>query len=303
MNIVVENPYAILFGTPLLILAILVWRRARRVRRVYGRIYGLSSYRKILLLDLIKVLILVLLLIALANPSIVYSKKIVVDNEEKLVKYSGKLPVHAIILVDVSPSMHRGNRLAEAQQAIRFIVASLNKTDYLTIAVFGKEVNMVYNGKPTGFKSLNLSSYEIKYTSIPNALGWASGYAKITGLPSIVFIISDGANNYGGDPLEAILSMNASGTPVVFIKTGDDPRAYSLISELTRKDIPVLDIHMLDQASIKYLIEKAVLEAKLDTLVSSGKSYVVVEEKIPLPRYLFLVTALILLVLSRVEGV
>jgi len=303
--IVFKNKPALLLLIPLSLLMLIIWRRTSRRRQALSNIYGVRLGHKPLFYTILKILAIASLLIAIANPVLVYTKTIEISSPEELVKYSGKLPVHYIVLIDVSPSMYRENRLGEAYKALKAIASSLNKTDYLTIAVFGGEVVKIYSGKASEYNvsGTDLSEYNITYTAISHALGWANAYSKTTGLPSIVVVITDGANNYGGDPVEATMSMNSSGTPVVYVRVGNDPRGYPLFNELRSKGITVVNAHELDAEALYNLLAKALIESKYKALVKTGRSYVEVEEKIGLPTHVLLAIALASLIISRIEGV
>jgi len=303
MRVIFGNPY-VLLASPLIAAALAVlWLRARRERRVLEAVYGYAGGRLKPFLDAAKVAALALIIVAASEPVLVFTKRVEIAGVGDVAKYSAQLPVHAIILVDVSPSMHREGRLQQAAAAVSAIVSALNTSDIVTLAVFGGEVRHVYTGNVTGFKVPDFTSYVINYTSITAALGWARSQQRVLGLPAAVFVITDGVHNFGGDPVEATRSLNASGIPVVYVKAGEDPRSKGFFTALKRLGFTVIEAEYLDETSIKNLLLKAVLEAKYEAVVSSGRSYVEVEERVPVPISTLALASLALLVASRIEGV
>ncbi len=305
MHMALNNPWILLFIPIVYIPVVIVYRRARNNRSILSATLGFNPGKKTLVYDVIKFLALFFIVLSIANPVLVSEKTIPINNKEALAEYNDRLPAQFIVLIDVSPSMHRDNRLDEAIKALNTIIDCLNKSDRIVIAVFGGEVKEIYNGP--SFKASNITGeitkYNIKYTAIANAIGWAVGRIKASGIPSIVFIVTDGANNYGGDPAEAACTVNASGTPIVFIRIDNDPRGTSLFYKLSAKGVKTISIEGLDKDSIRKLLENTILESKLQALKASGKAYITITEISQLPTAIALTTALIMLIVSRLEGV
>ncbi|RLG79261.1 MAG: hypothetical protein DRO13_06240 [Thermoprotei archaeon] len=305
MELVVGNPWA----APLLLLTIALlytlYARTRRTRRILSETIYLELGRRTAVYDYLKIATAVLLAFSALNPMIAYTRAIEVASTEDLVAYSDKLPVQYIVLVDVSPSMHRENRLEQAVEAIEQVVATVGSSDRVVIAVFGGRVRELYSGDPGSALNIlrTISDYTIEYTAISTALGWASSRAKSSGLPSVVVVITDGANNYGGNPVETAKAMSSQGIPVLFIRVGSDPRGTSLFYELSATGIEVVDVGSVSGEALEKLLEKAVLEKKLEVLRASGRTVVYVTEYSNTPTYALLLTALVLLIVLRSEGV
>ena len=305
VELVVGNPWAV----PLLLLTTAflytLYARTRRTRRILSETIYLELGRRTAVYDYLKIATAVLLAFSALNPMIAYTRAIEVASTEDLVAYSDKLPVQYIVLVDVSPSMHRENRLEQAVEAIEQVVATVGSSDRVVIAVFGGRVRELYSGDPGSALNIlsAISDYNIEYTAISTALGWASSRAKSSGLPSVVVVITDGANNYGGNPVETAKAMSSQGIPVLFIRVGSDPRGTSLFYELSATGIEVVDVGSVSGEALEKLLEKAVLEKKLEVLRASGRTVVYVTEYSNTPTYALLLTALVLLIVLRSEGV
>jgi len=305
VELVVGNPWA----APLLLLTIALlytlYARTRRTRRILSETIYLELGRRTAVYDYLKIATAVLLASSALNPMITYTRAIEVASTEDLVAYSDKLPVQYIVLVDVSPSMHRENRLEQAVEAIEQVVATVGSSDRVVIAVFGGRVRELYSGDPGSALNIlrTISDYNIEYTAISTALGWASSRAKSSGLPSIVIVVTDGANNYGGNPVETAKAMSSQGIPILFIRVSSDPRGTSLFYELSATGIEVVDVGSVSGEALEKLLEKAVLEKKLEVLRASGRTVVYVTEYSNTPTYALLLAALVLLIVLRSEGV
>ncbi len=302
--ILFNNPYSLLLLIPLAIYLYYLFRRTTSARNVLKNIY--YSSRRSGVLSLLKIIIPLLLIIASAEPVFIVNKTIYIDTVNDLRKYSGEFPVNYVVLIDVSPSMFRGGGIGRAVDAVETIISSMNKSDRIILAVFGGTVAKIYEGmnKEKALICLtNISRYRINYTGIGNALSWAYSYVHSSPIPSIIFIISDGAQNYGPDPLQVLDSMRSNKSYVVFIDTGSDPRGKTLYARLVSKDYKVLDISSLSTRDIKKIVENTVYESKLEVLKFSGHIAVVVSEEKNTPTILLLAASLAIYLLTRIEGV
>ena len=304
--IVFEHPFLLILLVPILLLYGYILNKTIRNRKILASTLN-YPFKTVLrtVIDAAKIVAPILLVLALTTPVLIHEYQVIIDTPEKLVKYSGELPARFIFLIDVSPSMYRENRIDQAISTCKAFLEKLNVSDQVVIAVFGGEVREIYMGDPNGALKIigAIKKYEIKYTSISSALGWAQGLIKASGIPGVVIVLTDGANNYGGDPVQAAWIINASGTPVVFIKVGNDPRGIPLFHKLSSKGILVLNANNLDKESLEMIAEKTVIDTKLDTLVNHGKN------KINLYRKDYTLTIILysltigLLLFTRIEGV
>ncbi len=304
--IVFEHPFLIILVVPVLIFYGCILNKIIRNRKILASTLNYPSKRIVrTVIDATKIIVPILLIIALTTPVFMYEYQVVIDTPEKLVKYSGKLPARFIFLIDVSPSMYRENRIEQAIRACKSFLKNLNVSDQVVIAVFGGKVREIYSGDSEGaLKVIGMvKEYEIKYTSISSALGWAQGLVRASGIPGVVIVLTDGANNYGGDPVQAAWVINASGTPVVFVKVGNDPRGIPLFHKLSSKGILVLDTNDLDKESLEMIAKKIVIDTKLNTLISHGKNKINLYRKDYSLTIILYSLAIALSLFTRIEGI
>lgn len=305
--IMVEHPYLLVIGVLLVstYLFMLV-RRIHVIRRILRKaLYYEEGFLEKSFLYM-KITTIIFLTIALSQPYVLIESEVNVDNPAVLDNLSGRFPANYIVLIDVSPSMHENGGLDKAIEAYEKIIQCLNTSDRLVIAVFGGEVVKIYEGDPYNATKVALivPMYELNYTSISNALAWAQEYSRVTSLPSIVIVLSDGAHNYGGDPLIAVDVVNSSKIPLIFINTGNDPRGLSLYSRLASRGYKVLDASSLDEASLKNVLKNIVIETKYNAYRFRGESLKLTYfEKDYLPTIALIASAIVLYLFSRLEVV
>ncbi|OYT39630.1 MAG: hypothetical protein B6U89_03865 [Desulfurococcales archaeon ex4484_58] len=304
-TIELADPLPALILLPITIATLLYIVRSIRLKKNVLRqtlYYSEKSFSKLLIV--FKLVVPFLLLIGISQPMLVVERNIVIDTIDEVKNYSGELPVNYIVLIDVSPSMYRGENIDQALDTLYSLLKFMNRSDYIVLSVFAGEVYELYRGPVSNVSNYipMITTYKQNYTAIGTALSWALSYASISPLPTIVFVLSDGANNYGGDPLEAVETLNKSGVPVIFIKIGDDPRGYELYSELIRRGYTVVDPSGLSRDQLEGVAENLVYESKLLALKIKGKAYVKYRDYEPLSPYLILLPATLLYIVSRVEG-
>ena len=245
-----------------------------------------------------------MLIITLSQPVISYQERIPINSIENMMKYNEKLPAQYIILVDVSPSMHTGNtpRLDTALKIIETIVSDIRDNGTIVLSVFGGLVEQLYVGPPSNISRIlyMIRNYDIKYTAIGDAIGYAVSCAHASRLPSIAVIITDGANNYGPDPVQSYVYANESHLPILFIRIDSDPRANQLFTELARHNAYIVSASSFNLKYLKPVIEQAIQRMKYTALVESGKNYVVVNKTTNYPAMIFGSIALVAIILSRI---
>ncbi len=244
-----------------------------------------------------------MLIIALSQPVVSYREKIPVNSIEDMIKYNEKLPAQYIILVDVSPSMHTGNplRLDTALKVVRMIVDDIKDNGTIMLSVFGGRVEQLYVGAPSNISRIlyMIRNYDIKYTAIGDAIGYAVSCAGASRLPSIAVIITDGANNYGPDPVQTYIYANKTHLPILFIRVDSDPRANQLFAELARHDAYIVSASSFNLKSLEPVIEHAIQRMKYTALVETGKNYIVVNRITNLPTMILGAVAVVAIILSR----
>ncbi len=304
--IVFRNPLVLLLLIPTIILLTPLIFKVRRSRLVLNKTLYMKYGFTHILFDTLKIALPLLVIIAAATPVSIATIKIPVRSSGEASKYSGELPVQYIILVDVSPSMHRGNYMDEALNTLYSIINSLNSSDRVVIAVFGGVVEEIYSGSIDDLPIINVSrrirSTEIIYTSIDTALGWANSYSKASNIPAAIIVISDGADNYGADPLTAAETVNESGTPILFIKIGNDPRGLNTYSKLIANGFKVVDPEGLDGETLHSLSKRLVSELRYNAYVAHGKSYIEVKSEDYTPTIILIIAAITVLIAVRIEG-
>ena len=244
-----------------------------------------------------------MLIIALSQPVISYRERIPINSIEDMIKYNDKLPAQYIILVDVSPSMHTGNppRLDIALKVVRMIVDNIRDNGTIVLSVFGGRVEQLCVGPPSNISRIlsMIRNYDIKYTAIGDAIGYAVSCAHASRLPSIAVIITDGANNYGPDPVQTYIYANKTHLPILFIRVDSDPRANQLFAELVRRGASIISASSFNIKSLEPVIEHAIQRMKYTALVETGKNYVVVNKITNIPTMIFGSVALVAILLSR----
>lgn len=301
----ITNPWVFIVLPGLIAVIILIHRRASRNKAVLekslmGR--GTSTRFKLVL----SAIAIILLVLALSQPVIAYKEKIPINSVQEMMKYNSKLPAQYIILVDVSPSMHRGMppRIDTAVKVVETIIGSIHDNGTIVLSVFGGRVEQLYVGPPyNATKVVGLiKNYDIEYTAIGDAIGYALSCAHASSLPSIAIIITDGANNYGSNPIQSYIYANKSRLPVLFIRIDDDPRANTLFAELARHGAYIVSAtNNLPLKQLKPVIINAVHHMKYLALVESGKNYVLITRTSNLPSMISGLAGLAAIVVSRLH--
>ncbi len=302
--IFLARPWVIIL-LPFAILVILyIHRRSETVRKELAKALQ-GRIKSGLLKPASTIMALTMLIIALSQPVIYTSEKITLDNLQDMVKYSSKLPLQYIILIDVSPSMHRGEPplLETAIGVAKIIISNIRDNGTVVLSVFGGRVKQLYVGPPLNASEIvdRVKNYDIEYTAIGDAIGYAVSCARASSLPSVAVIITDGANNYGPDPLKSYLYANMSRLPILFIRIDSDPRANRLFAELARHGAHIVLAERFDLKYLEPIVKNMMQQLKYVALVESGKNYVVVHRVIGYPSMIAGVLSLIAMVISKLN--
>ncbi len=290
------------------ILYILVYRSNRVLNRLVNIMSGsVNNFLRNTLL-VCKLLIPLLIILILAKPVIVYNERIPINVETDVLKYNNKLPVEHIVLLDISKSMSymegASTRLDLAKDFIKKYLENLGSKDSVSIVLFSGNVTLYCRGYASDCIN-NVSSIEgfEKYTAIGDAVTYAVGRSKASGTPSVIVVVSDGANNYGSNPVNAIIDANESKAPVVFIRVGLDPRANGLVSRLRDHGFKVYSINDFSYNIINETIQKIVSYTKYTALKCSNQAYVNVQRYSYLLVNILLAIVFVIIVAISVEGV
>lgn len=306
------EPYALLLLIPITLYVYVMYRRTRLRRILLSKAYivdtvkSFGKWYKVLLL--IKIILYLLIPIVIARPVTVTYSYISIDSANDVITYNNELPITHIILIDVSKSMSYRevltNRLSLAKKFIEKYLSRLGSRDNVVIISFAKETNVLCQGNKTVCTDKLSQLREFKeYSAIGDAIVYGLNYARASSLPSAVIIVSDGAWNYGSNPIHVISNLNKSKTPLAFIRVGTDPRANELIQFLKERNFLVYSVGEVDEEVLDTIIKEAYSEIKLATLKYSGKSYILHEELDYRLFYLLIVVLLVLSLIYILEGV
>ncbi len=301
-----ENPTALVLSIPFLATLVLLYRRSRKKFSTIVERLGLARSPKLVaLLTALKLCTAIAIAIAAAQPYLeIYEPvKVSIDNVLEL----NTSAVELLILLDVSKSMgYVDNGIKRFEIATKVLEELLRivKRDRVTVAVFAKDVEIVCRN--ASISCLNkLQSIELRrYSAIGNAIVFAVSYAKASSLPVAAILITDGANNYGTPPKNALRYANESGLALVPIIVGSDPRAYDFEKACRDLGIEIRRVGThVDEKLLKDLVEDAYREAKYVALKVRGMLYAYVAKRDYGPTLVATILALVLFLASILEGV
>ena len=292
-----------------LTLYILAYREKKKITQATGSVIDYKWH----IIQVLKVLALILIVIASTVP---VQEKMIEENvigqftPEELKRHVFNISALHVILVDISRSMSykdedNTTRLEIALDFVKTYLNLLSRNDLVMLIEFAKEPRRICIGNVSVcISSVNkIRGYE-NYTSITNALVYAYDYAKAAQVPAIFVIVSDGAYNYGGNPIDSIVMINKSGYPVLFVRVGLDPRANDFVTELEANNIKILNANKYTFNSLRETIMHLSWELKVDAFARKGNVQVIVEKKEfdPYPTLVLVALAAILFIASRIEG-
>ncbi len=309
------NPTILNYYPVLIVFIALLFFYAYHNRRKLLRITGTKDNIYWYMFTGAKILLVILLFIAAAAPVNIVERKVNVTGraileEARAVMVNVSL-IHAV-LIDVSKSMlYTDNdnitRFEEALEAARDYIELLNKTSEKVMLIkFSGTVNKTCICSPgEALKKLETLKAGEKYTSMTSALTYTLNYLKIAQLPAVILVISDGANNYGGEPYNAFLEANRSGYPVVFIRVGFDERANKLVRWLKSNGFRVYSYNEYTKDLVEKLIKRDIWSIRVDAFYAKKiiRLETGVREIDPSPSMIILLTAIILAVIIKLEGV
>ena len=239
-------------------------------------------------------------LLVVASMGLYFSKVDYVEaNVTNVEDFASKLPVQFIILVDVSKSMLRADtgmpRIEAAKTFLEEFLGRLTPRDRVVLAVFSSNTTLLCEGSPLNCTTvLGVLRAGEKYSAIGNAVSFALGLAKASGLPSVIVVVSDMANNYGASPLDVLREVK---TPVLLVRVGNDPRA-SWIYRATRENSMVRVFSLVTGSldEVKNLARKSVDESRLTAY--QGRTVIPVEHRDYSPTLFSLLAAAVLIAID-----
>ena len=247
-----------------------------------------------------KIFLILLLTFSLCQPYI--EKREVKPLEKGDLEAMREKKAALILLVDVSKSMSYEDRIGKTESFLLSFLSQLGNLDEVVVAVFAKDVEVVYKGPPSNF-SLSLHAGR-RYSAIGDALSFAFSYAKASGLPAGVVLVTDGGWNYGSNPVHIAKLYGKIPLAVVHVGYGasSDPELLMEVAEAAGGwyyEINEVTLEVLESLS-----ENLYSEVKYAALTSSGEShveYVVKDDSSP-QAFIWAVFALFLII-SLADGV
>lgn len=299
------NPEALSLVLPLTILALYLHFRSSRTIKLLSSALGVRKKSSSLGLAA-KLLVVVLFSFSAASPALVYVDRVPVslDNIDLL---AGRSVLHVVVL-DVSRSMSYAEgvlcREDLALAAVKEYVAALHKGDRVMFLLFSRNVSPYGPFAPSeAARALENVTAEGKYSAVGDALLAALTYASLSPRPSVVILLTDGAWNYGSDPLETAKAYAESRVPLVVVRVGSDPRGSSLPVVAEHAHGKYFELDRFSAEAIGDLVEELRRTARYLALSARGEAYVEVKRKdYSIQLYLLLTALCIVLAVVR-DGV
>ena len=269
-----DRPAAALAGILTSIPIYLWWRRASRLSQRLRRLLGSPSKYSGRAVAATRILAVILLSLAASSPYVTAYRSIPVtlDNPEAY----RDVPVRHIIVVDVSKSMGYRDigeqRIQAARRLIRGYLGELGDSDNVTIMVFSSTVRTLCSGSPGEcLKAVDKLRAGERYSALGDALARGILEARVSGIPGVVVLVSDGGWNYGADPRQVAERYRGS-APVVIVKVGHDPRARILYEIAGRMGVKVFSVDQFSLQALNDTTSELYKQAKYTALIASGKT-------------------------------
>lgn len=289
------------------VFAYLAIRRKKFIKRI-----GLSDNIYWYIIQFAKITAAIILVSAMSMPvsARIYEKHLPLEELNPGIRnILENLTVLHVVIVDESISMlyMDENNVQRSIFAFEFIENYLKNTpfnDIVLIIGFADKPRTICVGKPSYcLKMLGEIKPGRNYTDIVEAVDYAKKYADASQYPSIFVIVSDGAHNRGGDPVETLTSVNKT-YPVLFTRIDLDPRANSIVLKLQENGIRVFSMNKYTRLLIAEKLPSTIHDLRLVSFISKRLLEVrtTYEDYDPYPTMLLLITSCILLVASRIEG-
>ncbi len=296
-----KNPYILVILpvilTFLVMISIKKWRNYRKLVEIY---YSRPS-KLWFLFTVTKLLVVILIVLALSEPVLVYEKLVSISSTSDVEAYGNTTPVKHIILVDVSKSMN-GDRIETAKNFLARYLSLLHGVDRVQLYVFAAGIEgPLCNGAPSSCIAV-VDDIEAgrRYSAIGDAIVFGAKYAEVSPIPSVVLIVTDGANTLGSNPLDVLGNISSS-TPIAIVLVGNDPRSTDLRIKAMEEDALLYSVDGSIQSIIGDISRKAAREAKLAALRAADEAYVTIRYEASTPFVLLLVASAALLVVVRFD--
>lgn len=152
-------------------------------------------------------------------------------------------PTYLLVLLDVSKSMGSGERFTLAQ----YLVQRLLERYHVPTVILAFAGTVVTITRPlTNVQELTQYRYVLRpvytYTSIGDALYAAHYLVETCGVPLLTILITDGENNGGSDPVQALRVLLHSGARVLITGVQPSTRGRVLLTTLSLLGVPYVEI-------------------------------------------------------------
>ncbi len=301
MRLGLEHPEA-LASLALIAAAALLLRKSRRNRRRLERFFDVEVSRLNSLMEAARLAALALLAVAAAMPYVEYTVRRKVPLE-RVGELSGKGVLHVVVL-DVSRSMTYplgpGTRFDAAREVLKRYLSSLPGGDRVHLAVFSSSARPVCQGAPSEcLEALGRVEAGERYTAVGDALLYAASVARASALAPVIVLVSDGASNYGSDPVQVAEALRGEGLPAVLVAVGDRGVLPRVAEALGAR---LFTVDEFTAAAAGSLAERAAAEARYSGLAARGEAYVEEVRRSHVPAQLLLAAALALLASALLDG-
>ena len=305
-TISLDSPSALLLLIPLAILATYLYFRTKATAALLSRCLGSMNKGPGLVDFVVKLLLLLLLVLLASGPYLVFVKRVPVGLDSiDLVEEKGV--VH-VVLVDVSRSMSYSEggstRLHLALTLLSAYLERLGPNDRVALGFFARSVNISAPLRVSEAEALLSSAQAIhRYSALGDAMAAALSYAKTVNAPVVVVLITDGAWNYGANPVDISREYKDSKVPLVVVKVGEDPRGRILSSVADESNGKLFSLDEFSRDVVKDIAEDVRRTARFAALKAKGEAYLEVKYKDYSPVTLITLAALALLLYSIRDGV
>jgi len=310
ISIGIDNPESIFISLPLLVALFYIYRKAGKNFGIVASRLGIASRYRVFVkaLNVIKIATFVVLIFAALHPYTIRVVEIPISIDNVLEVNTTAIDI--VVLFDISKSMgYREISSTRFDIALSILSQFLNivRKDHVILVVFSKEPRILCKDatEDTDRCLSMLRNIELeKYSAIGNAVAYGISYAKASSKPIALVLITDGARNYGMPIDDAVSIAKASSIPITVVLIGSDSRARELVDVCKNSSI---DIYRVDRDLQKDVLEDMVKdlyrEVRYLALKSSGYAYAYTYSKDYTLSKALIIAALVLFLISIIEGI
>jgi len=285
-------------------IAVFLWARSRERLRLIAASMGPPRGSWVLRegLAMAKVAAVLLIVLALAQPYVENRVERRIDISDTGLLRSK--PVVVVVLLDASKSMGYPmggeTRMEAAKRFLRGFLEGVGANTTVHLVVFAGNTTPLYTGGPEGAaKALDSVEPVYRYTAIGDALAYALGFIRASGLPGAVLLVSDGGQNYGSDPVQAASAYRRGHVPLLVVAV-DGPGVLPDVAAAAGGRLYRLDPYTLP--ALSSVSGEAWREARLEALQARGEAKIVEVERNYSASLVLAVFAAVLVVVSALGG-